>query len=62
MAADRAPFNWEDPLQLTDQEQKDLTAFINSLTDTTGMTTMPTSLPAFDRIPEINNRTIGGKY
>lgn len=51
-----------DPLNLTKQEQLYLVAFMESLTDTTGMTGIPAKLPAMDRQPELNARPVGGKY
>jgi len=51
-----------DPLNLTDQEISDLVVFMQSLTDTIGMTDIPTTLPTFADHPEWNNRPIGGSY
>ena len=50
------------PLNLTKQEQLDLVAFMETLTDTTGMTTVPVTLPQFENNPEWNKRKIGGVY
>ena len=50
-----------DPLQLSEQEQTDLIAFMESLTDTTSYEA-PTSLPTFANRPELNERVIGGTY
>lgn len=51
-----------DELDLSDQEIEDIISFLKSLTDTTGMTSVPTSLPVFENDPELNKRTIGGAY
>lgn len=51
-----------DSLSLNKQEMKDLVAFMNALTDTTGMTAIPEKLPVFADKPEWNNRKIGGEY
>ncbi|MEM1138108.1 MAG: cytochrome c peroxidase, partial [Bacteroidota bacterium] len=51
-----------DPLDLTKQEQSDLVAFMHALTDTTGLTSIPQSLPKFPEEMGINNRKIGGDY
>ncbi len=50
------------PLQLNEQEIADLVAFMESLTDTTGMTAVPQQLPAFEEQPEWNKRKVGGTY
>ena len=53
-----------DPLNLTNSELSDLVVFMESLTDTTHLTTRPTALPeVLD--PNTNapiNRVIGGVY
>ncbi len=51
-----------DPLGLTDKEQQDLVAFMQALTDTTNMTSIPLVLPGFPESMGINNRKIGGDY
>lgn len=51
-----------DPLNLSDKEQQDLVAFMNALTDTTNLTSIPTVLPSFPENMGINNRKIGGEY
>ncbi len=51
-----------DSLGLNDSEQKDLIAFLQSLTDTAGLTHSPVALPLFEHHPEWNNRKIGGLY
>lgn len=51
-----------DNLSLTESEKKDIIAFMQSLTDTTGLTTVPNSLPKFENNPELNKRVIGGEY
>lgn len=50
------------PLELTENEVQDLVSFMEALTDTTGMTAIPTALPAFENKPEWNNRKVGGTY
>lgn len=50
------------PLNLNEQEKQDLITFMEALTDTTGMTTVPNRLPVFEDNPEWNDRTIGGNY
>lgn len=51
-----------DQLNLTAQEQKALVAFMKILTDTSGMTTKPARLPAFDQHSAWNKRVVGGIY
>ncbi len=51
-----------DPLHLTLQEKKDLVAFMQTLTDTTGFTARPERLPAFPHQLAVSKRQIGGKY
>ena len=50
-----------DSLQLTEQEKKSLVAFLNTLTDTIGMTSKPKRLPELGD-PSLNKRKIGGEY
>lgn len=49
-----------DSLQLTQQEQQDIIAFMQALTDTLNLTSKPTSLPLFED-EELNKRNVGGK-
>jgi cytochrome c peroxidase len=51
-----------DPLNLNKQEMKDIISFMESLTDTSGLTSVPLSLPKFDNKNEWNYRKIGGVY
>jgi cytochrome c peroxidase len=51
----------ETKLNLSTKEKKDLVAFMNTLTDTTGMTAIPQNLPLFQD-PNLNRRIIGGIY
>ena len=51
-----------DPLDLSEEEASQLVAFMESLTDTTGMTSMPKSLPKFKNDKALNQRKIGGVY
>tara|TARA_Y100000782_G_scaffold115634_1_gene163560 strand:+ start:22916 stop:24865 length:1950 start_codon:yes stop_codon:yes gene_type:complete len=50
-----------DSLSLTQQEIDDVIAFMQTLTDTTNMTSIPKQLPVMDN-PELNTRKIGGEY
>lgn len=51
-----------DNLSLEKGEINDVIAFMESLTDTVGMTQMPSRLPVFENNPEWNKRKIGGAY
>lgn len=53
-----------DSLHLSHREQQDLIAFMEALTDTSGLPGPPTSLPAFEdeQHRQWNERLIGGKY
>lgn len=51
-----------DNLNLSDSEQQDIIAFMNTLTDTSGTTVLPKSLPKFENNPGWNERKIGGVY
>ncbi|MEL6653904.1 MAG: cytochrome c peroxidase, partial [Bacteroidota bacterium] len=51
-----------DPLNLNDGEIADVIAFMEALTDTTGMTLRPQSLPSFPDSIHWNDRPIGGIY
>jgi len=50
-----------DALNLSNYEQKALVAFMQSLTDTTGMTSVPQRLPLFNNA-KLDKRPIGGAY
>ena len=50
------------PLDLSEGEINDLISFMEALTDTTGMTSVPKELPKFEGKPEWNSRTVGGDY
>lgn len=50
-----------DELNLSEAEQKDMIAFMRSLTDTSGMTNIPVSLPAIDDA-DASKRKVGGTY
>jgi len=50
-----------DSLGLTDREIDDLISFMEALSDTTGLTTVPTTLPKYTSV-ELNTRKIGGSY
>ena len=52
----------ETPLNLNEQEIAALAAFMESLTDTTGLTAVPERLPMFEGEPEWNERVVGGVY
>lgn len=51
----------EDRLRLTHNEMDAIIAFMQTLTDTTGMSNRPKRLPVIDN-PELNKRKIGGIY
>ncbi|MEM8969971.1 MAG: cytochrome c peroxidase, partial [Bacteroidota bacterium] len=51
-----------DPLNLTDQEQADLVAFMGSLTDTAQVNQVPQKLPTFADNEDWNQRKVGGAY
>jgi cytochrome c peroxidase len=50
------------PLNLNEGEVKDLIAFMEALTDTTGMTNIQLELPKFEGMSELNKRMSGGYY
>lgn len=50
-----------DSLSLNPKEISDVIAFMKALTDTTGLTDMPVSLPKFAN-EKLNDRKIGGEY
>ena len=50
-----------DSLMLSEKEKKNLVAFLNTLTDTAGLTSAPVRLPVF-RDAALNKRKIGGEY
>jgi cytochrome c peroxidase len=51
-----------EPLNLNEQEITDVIAFMKSLTDTAGLTSRPSRLPAFEKNEVFNARKIGGSY
>jgi cytochrome c peroxidase len=51
-----------DKLNLTSQEKASLVAFMQTLTDTTGLTSVPNRLPSFPVQLASNKRKIGGNY
>ena len=51
-----------DALHLSDQEQRDIIAFLKTLVDTTGLTARPGRLPRFEQSKRLNDRPIGGLY
>lgn len=51
-----------DNLQFNQQEMGDLVSFMEALTDTVGMTSVPKILPKFEHHPEWNKRELGGTY
>ena len=51
-----------DALNLNSAEMQDIASFMRSLTDTTGMTSVPSRLPSFEGHEEWNKRKIGGEY
>ena len=50
------------PLNLSTKEKFQLKSFLESLTDTIGLTTIPTHLPTFTNNPNLIGRPIGGDY
>lgn len=50
-----------DKLHLSAQEQRQIVAFIHTLTDTTGISKVPATLPAFGN-KSLDQRKVGGKY
>ena len=50
------------PLNLTGTEKEDLIAFMQALTDTTSVRSVPKKLPQFSVQTELNKRTVGGTY
>ena len=51
-----------DELDLTEMEIDDIISFMKSLTDTTGMNSIPENIPKFEGNKELNKRLIGGAY
>lgn len=51
-----------DSLSLNQQEISDIIVFMEALTDTTGLTSVPKHLPSFEQNSAWNNRKIGGEY
>ncbi len=51
-----------DELKLNKKEIKSIIAFMKALTDTSGLTSIPSRLPVFENNPEWNKRIIGGVY
>ena len=51
-----------DSLGLNPTEIKDIITFMEALTDTTGLTTIPQSLPLFPKEMGVNDRVVGGTY
>lgn len=51
-----------DSLQLSPIEKYQLISFLKTLTDTVGLTIIPSSLPEFSDNPKLNFRPIGGDY
>ena len=52
----------EKPLDLSPGEQKALVAFLQSLTDTTGLASRPRLLPVIGGNSKLNRRKLGGRY
>ncbi|MDO1451161.1 cytochrome c peroxidase [Rhodocytophaga aerolata] len=51
-----------DKLDLNTEEKEALVAFMQTLTDTTGLTDVPRHLPLFPNQVVLNKRKVGGKY
>ncbi len=52
----------DEPLRLDPSERNDVILFLNSLSDTTGITSAPRSLPKIGLDKKLNTRVIGGRY
>ncbi len=52
----------EDPLDLTDEEQRLIITFMESLSDIDENPAIPGKLPAFAKNDDLNDRKIGGEY
>jgi cytochrome c peroxidase len=46
----------DEPLNLTEKEKEDIIVFLQTLTDTTGLTKVDVQFPQFEKRPEWNNR------
>jgi len=51
-----------DPLNLSEYEKKSLIKFMEALTDTTDLTSVPRRLPIFENESALNERKVGGNY
>ena len=51
-----------DPLELTKEEQAALVAFMQALSDTSGLTSRPLTLPGSNKDGTFSQRAIGGEY
>lgn len=51
-----------DSLNLSENEIKDIVAFMNALTDTVSVSKAPVKLPAFKKKSALNTRLVGGRY
>ena len=51
-----------EPLNLSQEEMDDLVAFMETLTDTTGLAGRPAALPRFPEDADLNERRVGGEY
>lgn len=52
----------DSPLNLAEQDKKDLIAFMESLTDTASVSSAPARLPHFSKKTGLHDRPIGGRY
>lgn len=52
----------DEPLNLSKKEISDIIAFMEALTDTSRLTSVPATLPAFEDQPQWNLRQVGGTY
>jgi cytochrome c peroxidase len=52
----------KDSLHLNKQETSDIIAFMQSLADTIGLTSVPKRLPVFEGNEVLNKRKVGGEY
>lgn len=51
-----------DSLRLNKDEKQKIISFLNALTDTAGLTSVPSALPSFPDDPVLEHRVIGGAY
>lgn len=52
----------DEPLRLGNDERNDVVQFLQSLSDTTGVTSAPRNLPKMPFSPALNTRVVGGRF